>query len=51
MTCLSKTHKASIDAIVLQSLHTMVLDLVLCFLCDGLDTLIAEKDIEQISKR
>jgi hypothetical protein len=27
----------------------MVLDLVL--LCDGLDTLIAEKEIEQISKR
>jgi hypothetical protein len=54
MTCLSKTHKASLDAIILQSLqtfHNMALDLVLRFLCDGLDTLIAEKEIEQISKR
>jgi hypothetical protein len=51
MTCLTKTHEASLDAIILPSLHTMALDLVLCFLCDGLDTLIAEKEIEQISKR
>jgi hypothetical protein len=51
MTCLSKTHEASLNAIILQSLHTMVLDLVLRFLCGGLDTLIAEKEIEQISKR
>jgi hypothetical protein len=29
----------------------MALDLVLRFLCDGLVTLIAEKEIEQISKR
>ena len=51
MTCLLETHEASLDAIILPSLYTMVLDLVLCFLCDGLDTLIAEKEIEQISKR
>jgi hypothetical protein len=51
MTCLSKTHEASLDAIILPSLYTMVCDLVLRFLCDGLDTLIAEKEIEQISKR
>ena len=54
MTCLSKTHEASLDAIVLRSLHTfhtMVLDLVLHFLCNVFDTLIAEKEIEQISKR
>jgi hypothetical protein len=50
MTCLSKTHKASLDAIILQSLQTTVLDLVLRFLCDVFDTLIAEKEIEQISK-
>ena len=49
MTCLLETHEASLDAIILRSLYTMVLDLVL--LCDGLDTLIAEKEIEQISKR
>jgi hypothetical protein len=49
MTCLSKTHEASLDAIILRSLYTMALDLVL--LCHGLDTLIAEKEIEQISKR
>jgi hypothetical protein len=50
MTCLSKkTHKAFLNAIILRSLHTMALDLFL--LCDGLDTLIAEKEIEQISKR
>ena len=47
MTCLLNTHKASLDAIILQSLHTMVLDLVLCFLCDGLDTLIAEKEMNK----
>jgi hypothetical protein len=29
----------------------MALDLVLRFLCNSLDTLIAEKEIEQISKR
>ena len=54
MTRLSKTHEASLDAIVLQSLHTfrtMVLDLVLRFLCDVSDSLIADKGIEQISKR
>jgi hypothetical protein len=51
MTCLLNTHKASLDAIILRSLHTMVLDLVLCFLCNSLNTLIAEKEIEQISKR
>ena len=51
MICLWKTHEASLDAIVLRSLHTMALDLVLSFLCNVSDTLIAEKEIEQISKR
>jgi hypothetical protein len=51
MICLSKTHEASLDTIILPSLYTMALDLVLRFLCNGLDTLIAEKEIEQISKR
>jgi hypothetical protein len=51
--CLSKTHKASLNAILLRSLQTTVLDLVLRFLCNVFDTLIAEKqvEIEQISKR
>ena len=59
-----KTHEASLDAIVLRSLHTfhtmaldlvldaivprslhtMALDLVLGFLCDNCDTLIAERE-------
>jgi hypothetical protein len=51
MTCLLETHEASLDAIILRSLYTMVRDLVLRFLCDVFDTLIAEKEIEQISKR
>jgi hypothetical protein len=54
MTCLSKTHKASLDAIIpriLHTLHTMVLDLVLRFLCDVLDTLEKQIEIKQISKR
>ena len=50
MTCLSQTYKAALDAIVLQSLHTMVLDLVLRFLCDVFDTLEKQIEIEQISK-
>ena len=46
-TSWSKTHAASLDAIVLPSpctFHTTALDLVLGFLCDVCDTLIAEKD-------
>ena len=52
MTNLSKTHEASLDAIVLRSFHichTMGLDLVLHFLRDGFDNLISEKEIEYIS--
>jgi hypothetical protein len=33
-----------LDAIVPRSLHTMALDLVLGFLCDNCDTLIAERE-------
>jgi hypothetical protein len=54
MTCLLKTHKASLDAIVLgrlQTFHNMALDLVLRFLCDVFDTLEKQIEIEQISKR
>ena len=43
MICLWKTHEASLNAIVLQSLHTfhtMALDLVLGFLCNVSNTLI-----------
>ncbi len=54
MTNLSKTHEAFLDAIVLRSfhtVHTMALDIVLRFLCDVSDTLIAEKWIEKVSNR
>ena len=53
-TYLSKTHEAFLDAIVLRSLHTfhsMALDLVLRFLRDVSDTLMAEKGIEKVGKK
>ncbi len=53
MACLTKTHEVYLDAIILPSLHTfhtMGLDLVLRFLCDVSDTLIADKEIDQVSR-
>ena len=49
MTCLSKTHKASLDDIVLRNTY-LALDLILGFLCDVSDNLIADKGIEQVNK-
>jgi hypothetical protein len=45
MRCLETCHLLGISQHVNEETE------ILCFLCDGLDTLIAEKEIEQISKR